>query len=67
MLDWEAVYDVDKSCTGPRANRLPMHDRGSGTEGNQKPDLRGFSLRGGMCLQKSANISKKGLQKNYPV
>ena len=23
-----------KSCTGLRADRLPMHDRGSGTEGN---------------------------------
>ena len=25
-----------KSCTGPRADRLPMHDRGSGTEGNYR-------------------------------
>ena len=24
------------SCTGLRADRLPMHDRGSGTEGNSK-------------------------------
>ena len=24
-----------KSCTGPTADRLPMHDRGSGTEGRE--------------------------------
>ena len=23
-----------ESCTGPRADKLPMHDRGSGTEGS---------------------------------
>ena len=35
-----------KSCTGPRADKLPMHDRGSGTEGR----YRGLQVNRCFCL-----------------